>query len=94
MNQLSFEDGLKRWPYLEGITEEQWREIVSGFSLSRRQEQLVIGILMGLKTRAIASATSCSTHTVRTHCKRLYQKLHVHSRAQLVAKVMGTLNGL
>ena len=37
--------------------------------------------------KEITEALSISMSTVNTHVRRIYEKLHVHSRAQAVAKL-------
>ena len=49
------------------------------------RETEVLGRLVEDDTEAaIADALGVSPHTIRTHVKNLYAKLHVHSRAQAV----------
>jgi DNA-binding NarL/FixJ family response regulator len=53
--------------------------------LSQR-EQEVLGLLArGYAGKEIASALSIGVTTVSTYIRRIYEKLHVHSRAQAVA---------
>lgn len=53
--------------------------------LSQR-EQEVLGLLArGYAGKEIASALGISVTTVSTYVRRIYEKLHVHSRAQAVA---------
>jgi PAS domain S-box-containing protein len=58
-------------------------------SLSRREIEIVGLIADGRTSAEIADALSLSANTVRTHVRNAMVKLAVHSRAQLVAKVMG-----
>jgi DNA-binding NarL/FixJ family response regulator len=54
-------------------------------ALSQR-EQEVLGLLArGYAGKEIASALDISVTTVSTYVRRIYEKLHVHSRAQAVA---------
>ena len=49
------------------------------------RELEVLELLVGDSTeREIAEQLFISEHTVRSHVKRLYRKLHVHSRASAV----------
>lgn len=52
--------------------------------LSHREEEVLKGIARGLSSRQLALALSLSTKTVETYRSRLYQKLHLHSRSELV----------
>jgi DNA-binding CsgD family transcriptional regulator len=42
----------------------------------------------GLTTKEIADRLGLSIHTVDTHLRNIYRKLHVHSRAGAVAKAL------
>jgi DNA-binding NarL/FixJ family response regulator len=54
------------------------------FSLTDRERE-VLGLLVDAHTEEhIADALFISPHTVRTHIKNIYKKLHVHSRASVV----------
>jgi RNA polymerase sigma-70 factor (ECF subfamily) len=50
------------------------------------REPLVLQVLMGLTTQEIADQLDLSFDTVKTYVARIYEKLHVHSRAQAVYK--------
>ena len=58
-------------------------------SLSRREIEVIAMIAHGRTSAEIADALSLSPNTVRTHVRNAMVKLDVHSRAQLVAKVLG-----
>ena len=58
-------------------------------SLSRREIEIIAMIAHGRTSAEIADALSLSPNTVRTHVRNAMVKLDVHSRAQLVAKVLG-----
>lgn len=52
--------------------------------LSHREEEVLKGIARGLSSRQLALSLNLSTKTVETYRSRLYQKLHLHSRSELV----------
>ncbi len=55
------------------------------------RERDVVGLLMsGASTRQIASETHLTVGTVHTYLKRIYPKLGVRSRVELVARMIGT----
>lgn len=59
------------------------------------RELLVIQqVAKGFTVQEIATQMGISSHTVATHVKRIYKKLHVHSRSEAVyeASVLGLLN--
>ena len=54
--------------------------------LSPREKEIVIGLVDGLSYKMIADRMSISPETVRFHIKNIYKKLHVHSKAEVIAK--------
>jgi len=48
------------------------------------------GLVQGEKYREIASRLCISIDTVRTHTMTIYRKCKVHSRGELVWKIMST----
>jgi DNA-binding CsgD family transcriptional regulator len=59
-------------------------------ALSPRELDVVQLITKGLPNKTIASVLELSLSTVNTYTKRIYFKLNVNSRAEMVAKVMRT----
>ncbi len=56
--------------------------------LTPREADVAAGVLAGRRDAEIASSLLMSTHTVKHHLKSVYAKLDVHSRAQLVQRLM------
>lgn len=56
--------------------------------LSTREREVLDGLIEGKTNRQIAEVLFISPNTVAYHLKQIYEKLHVHSRAEAVAKVM------
>lgn len=54
------------------------------FSLTAREMEILHFIVEDLTEHHIADELYISPHTVRTHIKNIYKKLHVHSRASAV----------
>lgn len=54
------------------------------FSLSSRELEILTAIVEDLTDQEIGEKLFISPHTVRTHIKNIYKKLHVHSRASAV----------
>ncbi|BCU79541.1 response regulator transcription factor [Luteolibacter sp. LG18] len=54
--------------------------------LSQRESEVLGLIARGLTTKEIADRLSLTTETIRTYVKNIYEKMHVHSRAEAVAK--------
>ena len=58
-----------------------------GPQLSEREQQVLDGLVRGDLYKEIADTLGISMGTLHTYIRRIYEKLHVHSRAQAVAKV-------
>jgi DNA-binding NarL/FixJ family response regulator len=56
--------------------------------LSQREKETLEFLVQGLTTKEIADRIALSFHTVDTHLRNIYRKLHVHSRAGAVAKAL------
>ena len=52
--------------------------------LSQREQEVLGGLARGLSNRQLADRLNLSTKTVETYRGRLYQKLHLRDRAELV----------
>jgi DNA-binding NarL/FixJ family response regulator len=63
---------------------EKAQAIKEEFSLSDREVEILNGIVEDLSEHQIGENLFISHHTVRTHIKNIYKKLHVHSRAAAV----------
>ncbi|HKH21575.1 MAG TPA: helix-turn-helix transcriptional regulator [Gammaproteobacteria bacterium] len=62
------------------------------FSLSRRQMQTCVLLASGYSDADIAREMNMSLNTVITHNRRIYEKLNVHSRAELINELLGGKN--
>ena len=63
-------------------------------SITDRELTVIQQVARGFTAQEIAGQMGISTHTVATHVKRIYRKLHVHSRSEAVyeATMLGLLN--
>jgi DNA-binding CsgD family transcriptional regulator len=52
--------------------------------LSIREEQIISSLIVGATAREIAAELALSFHTVRTHIRKIYAKIGVCSRVELV----------
>lgn len=56
--------------------------------LSQRERDVLNGLAEGLAYKQIADHLGVSIHTVRNYIRRIYEKLHVQSRTEAVAKFL------
>ncbi len=56
--------------------------------LSERETEILQLLSEGLNYRSIAEKIFLSPHTIKSHIKNIYAKLHVHSRAEAVKKAI------
>jgi DNA-binding NarL/FixJ family response regulator len=64
------------------------------FELTGREIEILSMLSKGLSYKMIADAGGISFHTVNSHLKKIYEKLHVHSATEAVAKVFSKGNQL
>jgi DNA-binding NarL/FixJ family response regulator len=57
--------------------------------LTDRERELLSLMANGKHYKEVADALSISTDTVRSHIRRIYKKLQVHSRTEAVVKFLG-----
>jgi DNA-binding NarL/FixJ family response regulator len=56
--------------------------------LSPREQMILEQLARGLTYQAIGDELGISVHTIRSHLRRVYEKLHVQSRTEAVAKYL------
>jgi DNA-binding NarL/FixJ family response regulator len=61
--------------------------ITEDYQLTARESEILYSLVDGLSYKKIAEKYFLSIHTVRTHICNIYEKLHVNSKSQAVAKV-------
>jgi DNA-binding NarL/FixJ family response regulator len=66
---------------------DAWLDISRSLQLSEREAQVVGLILRDESESGIATQLGISSHTVHTHLERLYRKLSVTSRCQVVIRI-------
>ena len=69
------------------LADSIWQSITRSFRLSQREAQVVQLLLADATEATMAATLSISPHTVHTHLERIYRKLHVTSRCQVVIAV-------
>ena len=67
----------------------EWRLIDRELKLSAREHDIVELVNADVKESAMGARLGISPHTVHTHLERLYRKLGVSGRVQLVVRALG-----
>jgi DNA-binding NarL/FixJ family response regulator len=62
-------------------------------SLTAREEETLLLLSKGYSNKEIADRLNLSIETVRSHLKHIYEKMHVRSRAEAVARYILGRNG-
>jgi DNA-binding NarL/FixJ family response regulator len=57
-------------------------------NLTKREEEILGGLVRGLANKEIADELSISVETIRVHLKSIYEKLHVRSRTEAALKAV------
>jgi len=58
------------------------------FNLSDREKEILSCLVKGMRYKRIAEVCFISVDTVRGHIRSIYEKLHVHSKSEAVAKAI------
>lgn len=78
---------------LEDRAERQCSLLAKRFGLTERQHEIMLLFAHGYDIPSIAKKLFISENTVRTHAKKLYLVLDVHSRQELIAIIEETETG-
>jgi DNA-binding NarL/FixJ family response regulator len=73
------------------LTDIAWSEIARSLELSARELETVRGVFDNLTEDAIAGNLGVYEHTIHTHLHRLFSKLRVTTRTQMVVRIMQEL---
>lgn len=60
----------------------------TNYGLTKREREILRSLSQGNSYKMMAIEFEISIDTVRTHIKRIYEKLHVHSQTEAVAKAI------
>jgi DNA-binding NarL/FixJ family response regulator len=61
---------------------------LADYNLTSRENEILYSLVEGLSYKKIAEKYFVSISTIRTHICNVYQKLHVNSKSEAVAKVL------
>jgi DNA-binding NarL/FixJ family response regulator len=73
---------------LQAIPQHILPSTAPDYQLSPREKEVLACIVNGLAYKMIADQLSISYETVRSHVKKIYEKLHVASLTEVVAKAI------
>lgn len=68
-----------------------YEELASRIGLSPREYEIVRQVAHDRSNKQIAAILGISVWTVSTHLRRVFAKLDVHTRAAMVARVVGRI---
>lgn len=63
--------------------------LMLAYDLTSREREVLQLVIKGAVAKEMAVSLQVSTHTVQDHLKALFRKVGVHSRGELVARVLG-----
>jgi DNA-binding NarL/FixJ family response regulator len=63
--------------------------IIEDYRLTVREDEILHSLVEGLSYKKLADKYCVSISTIRTHICNIYHKLHVNSKAEAVARVLG-----
>lgn len=64
------------------------KNLTDMMDLSTREREVLDQLAAGNAYKQVADHLGVSIHTVRSYVRRIYEKLHVHTRAEAIAKYM------
>lgn len=64
-----------------------WAEVASSLRLSPQQVRVVEALLRGMRDKQIARVTGLAVPTVRTHFDRIFRRVGVRDRVELLLKI-------
>jgi DNA-binding NarL/FixJ family response regulator len=73
---------------LKMMAEQSPSKKTETFNLSDREKEILSCLVKGMSYKLIADACFISIDTVRGHIRNIYEKLHVHSKGEAVAKAI------
>ena len=76
------------------LSDSAWLEITNALGLTKRELEMIQSIFDNLPEKDIAKRFSISEHPVHTHLNRLFKKLTVTTRTELVLRVVEQMIGI
>lgn len=69
-------------------TSKPMQKVDDNIALTKREKEVLSGLVEGNSYKAIADKLHISIETVRFHFRNVYKKLHVHSQSEAVVKAI------
>jgi DNA-binding CsgD family transcriptional regulator len=79
--------GRQRTPATFPLDSDEWQHVISTLRLAPQQAKIVELILRGKRNKQIAHILGISESTVRTYLGRMFARLDVSDRMELVLRV-------
>ena len=73
---------------LQAFRDQKFFHTSTDFNLTEKEKTVLSLLVNGLSYKMIAAEQNISYHTVNSHVKNIYEKLHVNSVAEAVAKAI------
>lgn len=73
---------------LKMVSNSSQNSTTQNFNLSDREKEILSCLVKGMRYKRIAEVCFISVDTVRGHIRNIYEKLHVHSKSEAVAKAI------
>lgn len=70
------------------LTSGEWEALRHRLGLTRRECEVVQAVFSGAPAVRAGEVLGVSQHTVQTYLKRVYTKLGVHSKPELVVRIV------
>ncbi len=64
------------------------KKVSKEYSLTDKEKDILSFVIEGFSNNMIAEKLHLSVHTIDAHLRKIYEKLHVHSRASAAAKAL------
>ena len=66
-------------------------EFVKNFSLTRREQEIILALLEGKSNKELAQALFVSEKTIETHLGNIYKKIGVKNRLELFSRLQNDI---
>ena len=70
------------------LSDHAWSEIAKALGITKREMQIIQGVFDNHTQQGIASRLNMNEHTAHTHLNRLFKKLNITTRTELVLRIM------